>query len=832
MFRRVGEFAYHLGIVAAMTMVLAGCGSGGTIYPAKPLAVPGTEMEPPDNDVDSPVVPTVANIRQYKVAEAARNVPRAGSVTQSSNADSDRVTLDSADIQVSAVDEQLSYVVTYNGLELVSTESGTATTGVADVRDRSKGTHLYERVDGGIQFYRSLDQVEVEFGKHGAIPESWNPKPGDFWVDVYTDFQAAGSADADYLAGGILVYAPDDATHLTDYQYAAFVDGNDPFVQDSLPGLKGTATYVGEDSATGLYANAREQRNYFFDADVTLTANFGYGGELGWVEGRIHDFEMEGTAVSGDPQLALRNTNIGRSESGFFNGDTSMTFEGSTFTGKWGGQFYSNGVSPSDAPGSVAGTFGAATDDASESFLGSFGAYRAGEPTVADERVTIDLTSYLTGSVGEGKSPGLFAAVIDGEGVRAIGASGVRKQGSSEEVTVKDLVHLGSLTKAMTSTMLATLVEDGTFPDGWETTIADVFPELVDEIDEDYHSVHLSQLVRMKGGIARDAADWWSYYGNPDVVRKRYALVRDNLMESSAGSTGQFLYSNLSYMVAGAMAEKLTGKRWETLMEERIFTPLGITTAGFGAPGIPGGVDQPWGHRRDEGGAWAPNQWGNSAALGPAGTVHLSIEDWAKFIELWFADESPAVLNRSTLNELMTPDSGNYAAGWVVGQEGWAGGVALSHTGTNLSWYATLWVAPNRNFAVLAVANGVENDLNGTHSTLDAIVSSLIVNEAPAASGRMTGGGGILNLNSPKADLEMIDAANADADVSAKAVAAVVAAARSESFVMSGSHISLGVGEPARVQAAYDVDGPTVSILDYAEVGDSKRTSRGHQAVN
>ena len=124
---------------------------------------------------------------------------------------------------------------------------------------------------------------------------------------------------------------------------------------------------------------------------------------------------------------------------------------------------------------------------------------------------------------------------------------------------------------------------------------------------------------------------------------------------------GNDLYSNLSYMVAGAIAERATGKSWETLMQERLFTPLGMTTVGYGPPATPGGVDQPSGHRRDGTGGWVPVQFGDLPAAGaPAGSnLHMSIQDWAQFISLWFSNKEPAILDRSTLNELSTPESGD-----------------------------------------------------------------------------------------------------------------------------------------------------------------------------
>ena len=324
----------------------------------------------------------------------------------------------------------------------------------------------------------------------------------------------------------------------------------------------------------------------------------------------------------------------------------------------------------------------------------------------------INVVKYLTGPVEHGWPPGLLAAVIDEDGVRAIGAAGVRKRGSPEKITVNDLVHIGSNTKAMTSTMLAVLVEDGVFSHDWETTIADVFPELLEEIHADYHDVDLFQLVRMTGGIKSNAADWSAHQDEPDIIERRYAILRDNLAEAPAGPAGEFLYSNLGYMVAAAMAESLTEKSWETLMEEYLFAPLGITMAGFGPPNTPDTVDQPWGHYWSGWFALTPSQYDNPEAAGPSGRVHISIEDWAKFIALWFTDQTPAILDRTVLDELLVPDSGSdlgdYAAGWSIQEREWAGGTALDHDGSNGAWRTTLWISPDRGIAYLAAANAAD----------------------------------------------------------------------------------------------------------------------------
>ena len=185
-----------------------------------------------------------------------------------------------------------------------------------------------------------------------------------------------GQIFGDYLAGGIWVRVPTDAASVADYEFGAFMDGEDPFEQANLAGLTGTATYEGD--ARAVYSHQETNRNYFVDADVSLTADFGDADSLGSISGTVSNFEGEGPesdAYEG-VSVTLGAAQIGNAESGFFTGDTSTSGTDSAFTGKWGGQFYGNGAAAGDQPGSVAGTFGAATADGGESFVGVYGADR------------------------------------------------------------------------------------------------------------------------------------------------------------------------------------------------------------------------------------------------------------------------------------------------------------------------------------------------------------------------------------------------------------------------------------------------------------------------
>ncbi|MDF7826340.1 serine hydrolase [Pontiellaceae bacterium B12227] len=323
---------------------------------------------------------------------------------------------------------------------------------------------------------------------------------------------------------------------------------------------------------------------------------------------------------------------------------------------------------------------------------------------VRDNAQSAEIRDALEGIIEREQMPGMVAAIVSSDGVLAIGSAGVRKNGSDEAITITDQLHMGSNTKAMTAVLMATLVADGTLT--WDTTLIEVFPSMKNRFHADYHNVTVWQLLTHTSRFPNGAENWRAYEGT-NLRKQRLSLLKDNLKKAPQTPAGVHHYSNLGYMAAGSMAEELTGETWETLMQERIFDPLGMTSAGFGPPGKQGRIEQPWGHNRT-GGSWQPFQTDNAAALGPAGTVHCSIEDWGKFVALQFSESNALNLNRDLLDKLITP-VGTYAGGWGISTRGWAKGTVLSHSGSNTMWLSPVWAAPNINRAYLVVTNSKDD---------------------------------------------------------------------------------------------------------------------------
>lgn len=309
----------------------------------------------------------------------------------------------------------------------------------------------------------------------------------------------------------------------------------------------------------------------------------------------------------------------------------------------------------------------------------------------------------LDAVLAETGTPALGGVVVTDRGVAWLKVAGQRRLGAPDPVTLADRWHLGSNTKAMTAALYARLVQGGTAR--WGATLRELFPDI--PVHETFRDVTIEQLLSHRSGIL-DASVLhigWLMTAHADptpAADQRRALAARVLQTQPAGAVGAFAYGNLNYVLAGAAIERLTGRPWEEAITANLFRPLGLVSAGFGAPPCA----QPWGHR----GAVPINPAGiadNPLALGPAGRAHMALDDYAKVLGL-FIGNAPNVLTPASVLKLTVPETAGstYALGWgVVPTQRWTGGPALSHDGSNTLWYCTSLVAPARRLALAVVAN-------------------------------------------------------------------------------------------------------------------------------
>ncbi len=283
---------------------------------------------------------------------------------------------------------------------------------------------------------------------------------------------------------------------------------------------------------------------------------------------------------------------------------------------------------------------------------------------------------------------------------------GVQRLGTATLATKTDRWHLGSCSKAMTAAMILRLAERGILR--LDQTIATSLPSTMrPHLHPELHDATLQQLLSHSSGVIE--ADLLT--GLKSDTEKRFLAVsnRENrlLLQAASYALEQrptflpgkaFQYSNYGYITAAAIATHATGKTWTQLMREEVFEPLQMHTAGFSVPQHSAMATQPRGHRLQY-------KWFVHASLvpvepyevnadlpsyyGPAGLMHASLQDWAKFCQMLLdgARGNSAYLNTTSFRTMLTPkilnNSTEYGLGVQVITQPKSRQITLMHTGSN-----------------------------------------------------------------------------------------------------------------------------------------------------
>ncbi len=307
--------------------------------------------------------------------------------------------------------------------------------------------------------------------------------------------------------------------------------------------------------------------------------------------------------------------------------------------------------------------------------------------------------------------PGMAAMVlVDGQPID-IAATGRRSVAATNPVSENDKWHIGSLTKAMTATLTGVLVEGSYLT--WDTTPLDVWPELSGSIHASLRDITIRQLLSHTAGLERTNAVSSPYLDSASgtLAEKRKAFSAEILAKSPAHPVGVHNYSNGGYIVAGAMIETVTGMPWEDALTAFVLAPLGMYDTGYGAPGEPGQLTQPWGHW-ETGATFDPIAPGpdadNPQVFGPAGTVHTTLSDYATFMAAHIAGArgESGLLSADTFETLHTPIISGAGLGWgVLTGDSFPGLMELAHAGSNQRWYAVVRLIPELNGGAVIVIN-------------------------------------------------------------------------------------------------------------------------------
>ncbi len=345
-----------------------------------------------------------------------------------------------------------------------------------------------------------------------------------------------------------------------------------------------------------------------------------------------------------------------------------------------------------------------------------------------DERRFFDAAFDAT--VARYHLPGLALGVVEDGKVVYARAEGERIAGSSQRIDTQTIFKIASNSKAMTSALLARLVDQGKLK--WDDPVTKYLPEFRMHDPWVTRNMQVRDLLIHNSGLPAGAGDLM-LWPDPNLFTRADVIHGLRYLKPAYSFRSRYAYDNTLYIVAGEVAAKAGGASYETLLKREVFGPLGLQRCQIGAwnRDAVGNVAQP--HARDgdrnvpvrEDEAEIPD-----VPMAAAGGVRCSLDDMLKWTSMWLEPHRNGLANgkpwlsdaqrravwapqtimpvSSLMREWDNSHMFAYGYGWRMTD---VDGVwKVSHTGTLAGMYSALTLLPDRHVGFVIMINGDADD--------------------------------------------------------------------------------------------------------------------------
>jgi CubicO group peptidase (beta-lactamase class C family) len=328
--------------------------------------------------------------------------------------------------------------------------------------------------------------------------------------------------------------------------------------------------------------------------------------------------------------------------------------------------------------------------------------------------------------------PGAALAIVHENKVVFLKGFGVRKLGQPGRVTADTVFPIASCTKAFTTLAMAMLVDEGKM--AWDDPVrkhVDFF-HLADPLAD--ANVTLRDLVTHRTGVSGHELLWYrAPWGMEERIRKI------GHVELTRSFRSVFQYQSILFGTAGYAAGKASGGTWADLVKKRVLEPLDMKATTLAAPASWPTGDQASPHRRGRNEKVEAMPPYLLADPDPAGSIHSSARDLARFVAFQLGDgagprgqrlvsavnlaetHSPQmVIRREGFAKIMNPDTLqiSYGMGWIV--QDYRGRLLLLHGGAIDGFRAHFTLVPKTRLGIVLL-----NNLDSTQMNL-AVSNTLV----------------------------------------------------------------------------------------------------------
>jgi CubicO group peptidase (beta-lactamase class C family) len=349
-------------------------------------------------------------------------------------------------------------------------------------------------------------------------------------------------------------------------------------------------------------------------------------------------------------------------------------------------------------------------------------------PLTGERRAAFE--AYAADAINRLGVAGASVAVVQGGEVVYAQGFGVRALGGTDPVTPDTLMMIGSVTKSMTSTMAATVVDDGWL--SWDTPLVDLLPDFAVADPQLTPRLTLADAFCACTGLPRRDLELMFQFNDltPDRL---IAQVGELPLTAPYGQ--EFQYSNQMYAIggyaaaiaAGAAPNDLSGG-YQLAMRQRLLNPIGMQRSTFALAEVLASGDYALPHATNLDGQLqqvsplVDQRFATSVA--PAGALWSSARDMARYLQTELADgvapngtpvvsaenlartRAPraAIPAQPGLPPLFAETGDHYAMGWVTGS--YHGQPILSHSGGTLGFVSEVAFLPEADLGIVILTNG------------------------------------------------------------------------------------------------------------------------------
>jgi len=291
------------------------------------------------------------------------------------------------------------------------------------------------------------------------------------------------------------------------------------------------------------------------------------------------------------------------------------------------------------------------------------------------------------------KAMGSVVIAKDGNVLYARSIGYAQIEGSEKKpLTTASRYRIASITKMFTATMILQLVEQG------KLKLTDTLDKFVPQVPN-ARKITIGQLLAHRSGV-------------PNVRRDQEAqrnvntipITKDEILALIVKATPdfepdtKFSYSNSGYFLLGLIVEKITGKSYGEVLEERIASKIGLKDTYIATGNIDVNKNESLTYFR-AGGDWKQPPETHPSILFGGGSIVSTPNDLAKFIQALF---DLKVVSQETLNQMKTMRDGY---GFGMETYTFAGKTFYGHAGGGDNYGSWLAYLPEEKLAVAYTTN-------------------------------------------------------------------------------------------------------------------------------